>query len=251
MANKRISRSRKRELAEPDQFLTFSSRLLRFFAENKPKVISAAATFAALIVVLSGLRYYFVQTEKKAFASLDKVMEKYLASLENNDGAKAYAEVKKDFEIIIEKYSGNKAGKIAKVEFANACFSAGEFDQAVDMYKQSLKNFENDAYYRLLILNGLAYAYEQEKDYSNAIKYLEMIKSDKNLETKDDVLFNLGRLYAVNNDHSKELENFKKIISEFPDSIYIDIVKEKVGQSGQDIKEPGKEENAFSERSPK
>jgi tetratricopeptide (TPR) repeat protein len=229
MANKRISRSRKRELNAPDEFLTFSGKLLKYFVENKTKIIAGGATFLALVLVLSGFRYYSAQTETKAFALLDGAMDKYRKSMENKDPAKAYNEVKKDFEAILEKYSGNKGGKIAKVEFADICFSAGEFDRSIEMYKQSLKDFEKYQYYRFLILNGLSYAYEQKKDYSNAIKYLEILKTEQDKESKDDVLFNLGRLYAANNDHAKELEYYKKIISEFPDSIYIDIVKEKVG----------------------
>jgi tetratricopeptide (TPR) repeat protein len=229
MTNKRISRSRKRELAAPDEFLTFSGKLIKFFVENKTKIIASGATFLALILVLSGFRYYSVQTEKKAFALLDGAMGKYRKSMENKDPAKAYGEVKKDFEAILEKYSGNRGGKIAKVEFADICFSAGEFDRAIEMYKQSLQHFEKYPYYRFLILNGLAYAYEQKKDYSNAIKYFEILKTEQDKEPNDDVLFNLSRLYAANNDHAKEKEYYKKIISDFPDSIYIDIAKEKVG----------------------
>ncbi len=231
MANKRISRSRKRELGEPDEFITFSNKLLKLVGENRRKIVSTAGIVIALIVVFSGIRLYSVQTEKKAFAMLENGMKKYEKSLGSDDPVKVYLDVKTDFQFILDEYPRMKAGKIARMVFANICYAAGEYDVAIDMYHQSLEDFEERPFYRYLVLNSLAYAYEQKKDYAHAVNYMEMINSGPDLEMKDDVFFTLGRLYSANNDTDKKMEFFKKIIDEYPDSIYTDIVKEKIGDA--------------------
>ena len=46
---------------------------------------------------------------------------------------------------------------------------------------------------------------------------------------KDEALFNLGELYAAIGDKDKSIDAFNKILSDYPGSMYTEIVKEKVG----------------------
>jgi TolA-binding protein len=78
------------------------------------------------------------------------------------------------------------------------------------------------------LLNGLGYAYLSKKDFKTAAKYFEIIASDPDYKIKDEALFNLGELYAAMGDQDKSATTFKQIISDHPDSTYIELVKERV-----------------------
>jgi tetratricopeptide (TPR) repeat protein len=55
-----------------------------------------------------------------------------------------------------------------------------------------------------------------------------MIVSQSGGIMKDEALFNLGRLYAAMGENEKSLMAFKKIISDYSDSIYVELARERV-----------------------
>jgi tetratricopeptide (TPR) repeat protein len=78
------------------------------------------------------------------------------------------------------------------------------------------------------ILSSLGYAYEQQQEYSKAISYFEKISTAPGQILRDEALFHLGRLYNKSGQPQKSKEAYQKILSDHPDYIYIDIVKEQI-----------------------
>ncbi len=228
MVKKRVSRSRKRDLAEPDEFITFWTKLLSFISEYRFQFSCALGAILAIGAVAAGIHYFSIKAEYNAFALLDQGISKYEAILKVNGPEKAYTEVEKDFQLILEKYSGREGGNIARIVFANICYNAGDYDRAIRLYNKSLQHFDNEPFYKFLIINNLAYSHEEKKDYQAAVQYFERIASEPDYSIKDEALFNLGGIYAALGENSKSVETFKKIMSDHNDSIYGEVVKEKV-----------------------
>ena len=228
MANKRISRSRKRELDQPDEFVSFSGKVLNYITEHKKEIITFSSVFIGIIICAVGFRYYSSHTEAKAYSLLEEGIKKYNSVRETNDPQKIFSEVKEDFEHILNRYSGKKASKIACLMFADISYDAGEMERAIALYEQSLKKFDKNAYYRQLVYNNLAYAYEQINEYDKAIEYMEKIVAGSILNFKEDALYNLARLYAAKGQTDKERECYRKIQDDFPNSLYSNIAKEKL-----------------------
>jgi len=228
VAKRRVSRSRKRQLEEPDKFISFSARFLEFLSKYKVYMLSAMGVIFALIIIISLVYYYSDNSENKASAMLSNSVARY-DKIKNEYGpVKACQEVANDFKQIIENRWGKDSAKRATVMYANICYNAGDFNNAAELYNKALPEFENNPFIKSLILNGLAYSCEGEKDYNSAAKYLEMILSGSNDATKDETLFNLGRLYAVMGNRDKSAEAFNEIITDYKDSSYLEIAKEKM-----------------------
>jgi tetratricopeptide (TPR) repeat protein len=228
MAKKRISRSRKRDLAAPDEFITFWTKLLDFAEKNKVTVLCALGFVVIFIVVATGFLYFSKKSEDTAFALLQKNITQYQMLLKNTGPEKAYLEVGKDFQSMIEKYSGRTGGQHARLIYANICYTAKDYDNAIELYKTSLENFNDEPFIKNLIINSLGYSYTVKKDYKTAAKYFEMIASTPDYSIKDEALFNLGEIYDAMGDNVKSIDAFKEILSDHADSIYIEIAKEKV-----------------------
>jgi len=228
MAKKRVSRSRKRQLEEPDEFISISSRLLDIAMDHKEKISIVLGVILALIIGFVGKQYYSTKAESKVFALLGKGMAKYEMINKAQGPYKAYLGVEKDFKPILEKYSRRDGGKLAGVVYANICYNGGDYDKAIGLYNKSLEDFNEIPLVKNLILSSLGHAHEKKKDYMTAAKYFEMIISAPDAIMKDEALFNLGKLYYDMGLSDKSKDAFKKIISDFADSIYIEIVKERV-----------------------
>ena len=227
MAKKRVSRSRKRQLEKPDQFISFSVKFLGFLTKYKVTMLSAVGVIFAIIIIISLFYYYSDSSENKASAMLSNSVARYDKIKNEHGSVKACQEVANDFKQIIENRWGKDSAKLATVMYANICYNAGEFDRATKLYNKALPEFENNPFIKSLILNGIAYSCEGKKDYNSAAKYFEIIISGPDNEIKGEALFNLGRLYAVMGNKDKSAEAFNKIITDYKDSIYIDLAKEK------------------------
>ncbi|MBU0988061.1 MAG: tetratricopeptide repeat protein [Proteobacteria bacterium] len=228
MALKRTSRSRKRELEQPDQFETYSHKFMQFILKHKVQVSTALGIIVGLCVIAVGMRYFAFQAENKAFYQLGQALNKYQTLIEQNRPEKAYLDVEKDFQMIVQKYSKNNGGKLARFVYANICYQAGNYDRAIAFYNQSLKDFIDHPFLKNLAVSNLAYSHEAKKEYDTAAKFFEMIVSTPDSGLKDEALFNLGGIYAVTGDNEKRNNALKKIISDHTDSIYFEIAKERV-----------------------
>ena len=221
--------SRKKLLKEPDEFLTFSARLFQYTLEHKYQLLAALGGIVAVVLIVTGIRFYSLRSAKEAFALLEKSRAKYEKLLTEKDSQAAYQEVKSDFEHILDKYGNKAGGKLARVMFADICHRAEELDQAILLYEKALADFQ-DPFIRNSIFSGLAYAYEKKQDYKKAAEYFEKIAASDDSVLKGEALFNIGRLYAALGDHEKSQTAYQQLVTEQPDSIYIDLAKELVGK---------------------
>ncbi len=221
--------TRKQLLKEPDEFLTLSSRLLQFSLTYKYHLLAALGGIIVVVLVVSGIGYYAQQRAGEALASLEKGRFKYQSLAAQGDARKAYLDVKGDFEQILADYPDKTGGKLARVYYADICYRGGEPDKAIALYQEALADFE-DGFYRSMILNGLAYAYEAKNDLQKAAEYFESINAGTDPAFKSDALYNLGRLYAALGDAQKSKAAYQELISADEESIYIDLVKEKAAR---------------------
>ena len=220
-------KSRKELLKKTDEFITFTGKLIRFIADYQKQIFYILCAVVAVALVIIGYQFFAQRSEAKAFSMLEKTMAKYEARKKATSADEAYRNVSGEFQRIVEKYGGNAAGKLARVSYANISYNAGDYQKAIELYKPALNDFKDHPLVYNFILSGLGYAYQQMGEDRNAAMYFEKIAStDSNI--RDEALFNLGLLYERSGDRDKSYQAFQQILSNFPNSMYFDIVEEKL-----------------------
>jgi len=227
MAKKR-KKTRKELLKEPDEFLTFSSKLIKLAIEYKTQLTYALGIILVLAVIISGIRFFSIRSENNASALLNKSLTKYNSIKAEKRPDEVYGEVSAEFQFILNKYKGKKSAKIARLIYADICYNAGKYKQAIELYKTALTDFVKYPMIHHQILSNLGYAYEQEEDYSTAVGYFEKISSATGSIRRDEALYHLGRLYDKLGENEKSREAYNKILTDHQDFIYIDLVKERI-----------------------
>ena len=218
--------TRKELLKEPDEFLTLSSRFLGWAAHHRREINYAISAVLALALLVAGYLYYANRQEAQAGALFGQALAKYdrLAA----DRPKAAREVSADFRRIVNEYGGTSNGRMAALVYANLCYQAGDFAQAAELYKACLERFADQPLIHFQILKSLGYTYEGLKEPAAALPYFEraLAVADKTLQ--DDLLFQIGDLYARLGDKARSDETFKRLLSEFGDSPYANLVRQRV-----------------------
>lgn len=226
MPKKKIPR--KELLKTEDEFITFGTRVLQFILTHKIRIAFVLGGLFIMAIAFSGFRYVAVKGENRAQALMDRSLAKYRTNLDKNGPVQAYQAVQGDFEQLLDKYSGKKSAKLARLTFANICLKAGEYDRAIRLYQPARDDFESDPTLKDLVVNGLAYSFAGKKDYVSAVKYFEEVVSSPAAIMKDEALFNLGRMYAALGNIEKSREAFSKIVDEYKGSIYFSLAEEKL-----------------------
>ena len=227
MAKKR-KKTRKELLKEPDEFLTITSRLINLAIEHKTHLTYGLGAILVLVVIIFGVRFFSIRAENNASALLDKSLTKYNSIKAEKRPDEVYGEISVDFQSILNKYTGKESAKLARLIYANICYDAGKYKQAIELYKTALTEFAKYPMIHHQILSNLGYAYEQEEDYSTAVGYFEKISSATGSIRRDEALYHLGRLYDKLGENEKSREAYNKILTDHQDFIYIDLVKERM-----------------------
>lgn len=225
MANARVSR---KSLKEPDEFISFSSKLLQHALMHKTKLISAGGVLLGMVIVVLGFFYFSEKAENKGSLLLNRAMNRYVVAKKDSGPEKAYEMVSADFQKILDDYSGRNCGKFARINFATICYQSANFDKAIVLYTQAIDDFKAVPLLKNIAVSGLGYAYEEKKEYAKAAELFERLSTDPNAIMADEALLTLGRLYGFLGKNDKRSQVLGRIADSYPESIYKDMAREGV-----------------------
>jgi len=220
--------TRKQLLKEPDEFLTFSAKAIRFVSNNQKPVFGVIIGVVVVALAFAGFRYFSNLSERKAHAMFEQGRLHYLAEISGDKTAQAQEKATDQFEKVIRRYPSTSAARFSLLVYADMSYHRGEYQKAIELYQEALGAFSGEGSIQKLILGGLAYAYEAEKDYKAAAECFQRITDTQDEFMKADACYNLGRIMEAMNHQEKALEAYNKVVQAYPDSVGFQIAKEKV-----------------------
>jgi tetratricopeptide (TPR) repeat protein len=186
------------------------------------------AICGVFVLVVVGLifGYFSEKSEKRALLQLSQIMAKYA----DQNASPEMSEIKDELRQFIDDYDRYSGGKFARLELANLYFNEGDYDQAIELYGRSAKDFQSVAFMKMLAKSSLGYSLEAKGEYEKAVECFEAVAANSKNAMADEALFSLGRLYAALGNSEKQSEASNRLIEKHPDSFYIDLVNEKSAQ---------------------
>jgi len=229
MANK--TKSRKQLLKKPDEFLSFSGKLLATIIKYKVYAVSMLIGLLAVVMLISGINYMGNRAENEAFVLLKKGMADYDKTLAGDGPGKAYQVVSKQFQALLEDYAKNDGGRLARIVYAGMAYDAGDFDTAIALYQGALDDIGTYPGLKPFIISGLGRTYVAKQEYALAARQFETIIHGDDPVLKEDAYLNLGLIYDRMGKTEKRSEILSQFIAEYPDSTFVGMVKEKLANS--------------------
>jgi len=220
--------TRKQLLKEPDQFITFSGKLIAFGQTHLKSILIGAGSILALILIITVAGQISNRNENKASERVEKALAKYSAALQDTDAKTAYDRVKADFDDIFDAYGSKNTVKIARIAYGDICYNAGDVDAAIASYQQALDDFAQAPALKSIVVSGLGHAYMLKEELPEAIRYFEMLSQDAEKTMKSGALFNLAWLYEATGEAEKSKARYEQLLAEFPNAMYVDLVKERI-----------------------
>jgi tetratricopeptide (TPR) repeat protein len=221
----RISRSRKRELVEPDKFITRTARILNLFARHRRSVLLLLAAFFGIAAVLLGMRYFSQKAEAHAFVEYT-----HLVARHQEIGATVPAEqvlqgLESDFQAFIERHGRRLPGRMARLDLADLYYRAGRLEDALSVYESLHHEVPPESFAYWAGKNGAAYAYAAQGQADKALAMFEQLIDGPMSVFRADALYQVGRLYAAQGQGDKSRESYKRLLDDYPGFVYADMLQ--------------------------
>ncbi len=229
------SKDIRKSLQEPDVFVSRTSQLINYIYTNRKPILIGLAVLLIVVAGVFGYQWRRVQMEKNASQRLAEIMNRYreAVSAAEGDEEKAFENIRSDLKSLVETAASTRTGKIARVRFANLLYRAGEIKRAAELYRNAISDFQNEPEIRVFIESGLAHALQAQGEIDEAVSRFEAVLAFPGDVLDEDALFQLGELYAASGKTEKSEQAFRELLTRFADSMYTDLVKTKLGMTGE------------------
>ncbi len=204
----------KKQLRQPDEFITVTQRLFLFVEAHLKKI--SIAGIAILVIILAVVIYQMWNrsNERDAQIKFNTAEESYqMAMSPYREGSPAdYKAALAKFDEIIKDFPRTSSGKVSLLYKGNIHLKLGEYDEAIKAYQAFLGDTGKNKLYHLFTWEGLGYAYEGKKDYEKAVDaYQKTIALDESFKSGEAYL-NLGRCYEKMGKQKEALEDYKSFL---------------------------------------
>lgn len=206
-------------LKKPDEFITLSTRILNWVKDNYQTVIWTGSGVVLLLVLLFGYSAYQNRQERIAH-------EKYFSSQELTDSGQKI----KQLERIVKDYSRTKAANTSWVTLGHLYYQKKDFARAAWAFRSALNQGKFAPSFKVLILENLAYAYEQQGDLKKAAETFSEISQGKENLLKEDALLSLARVYQKMGKSQETKTAYQNFLKSFPKSMYAPMVKDRLSR---------------------
>jgi pentatricopeptide repeat protein len=200
--------SRKKLLKQPDQFLSFTDKVIIFFTNNRSTVIGSI-----LAIVIGGLSLVgyqnYQQSQTMKFEAMYFNMEEIIKN-EEAKGNNPMNQLVKIRDQISDKSHRNRASLL----LADVYFRNGDFDKAKSTYEKIRKNSEGLNYQMANV--ALAYTHEALGDYKKAIVLFKLAIDTDDKFPLFQVYWSLARCYENNKDSSNALLILREMQIKYP-----------------------------------
>ncbi|MBT7272914.1 MAG: tetratricopeptide repeat protein [Nitrospina sp.] len=214
---------RRKDLIQPDQFISTTDILIAYF--SKHKTIVTSIVISLIVVVFFGL--WFKSNQNKKSLSMESLYFKLEQTILVNDNNKI-----KKMEILLDQFSEGAQKQRAFLLLAGEYFNKGSYDKAIEYYQNILDRSSSPLNQQLANV-GIAYSFEGQKDYKNAINaYKNTIKHAFEYPLFD-VYVGLARCYELNNEKNEALLILREMQTRFSNNLKIDSVNNKINELTQ------------------
>lgn len=213
VAKRKITR---KEIKEPDEFITLWSRVLAFAAARKREAFYGLAGFLILVVLVSAWRTYSRSQEARASTLLGEAQE----ALSPKSGAEAPDSVPERavsaLENLLATYPRTRSAQTGRLMLADLKYRQGEYEKAIEIYRSYLERGHRTPELTALAWEGIAYCQEGLGKYEEAIASYRKAAETGFSYHPGWALLGLGRCLEKTGNLEEAAEVYRKLLADYP-----------------------------------
>ena len=217
----------RRELKEPDEFITLWSRIVEYVSSNRQKVLVWAGCVLALVLVGWGISAYLQQREQRASTLLGEAQAHLRLPVPvSEDGSPLATEPTRDpeqeakaietLEDLVDRYGSTHASLVGRLLLGDLLYRRGEMDGALRMYREIIDKAGQTSELAALAWKGMTYAQEEKGEYTQALASYERVAHSRLTYLQGWGWLGVARCQEKLGEADKALDSYRRLLSEYP-----------------------------------
>jgi len=224
-AAKKVSR---KELKQPDEFLSFSARVIEYAQLHSRELLIGLASIVVLSLLVWGWTAYQEKKERTASQLLAQAQSLWKPSFPGEateqagiDQPREDPEAKKRaleiLEEIVDNYRRTSACPVARILSGQILYERGEYDKAIATYEDFVKHRHQKPQLMALAWEGLAYSHEAKEDFAKALGCYEELTQMTLTNVQGWAYLGLARCYEKLQEYEKALDAYRTLLTHQPE----------------------------------
>ena len=221
---KRITR---KEIKQPDEFITFSARAIEFAQAHIREIIIGVASVLALGLLIWAVSAYSNKKEAQASRLLaqaqsllhpisTRAAEGQAVPTEPQADPEATAQALVLLQDVVENYKRTEASKVARILLGQRYYEEGHYDAAIDTYEAFLKKANRKPELKAMAREGLAYAHEAREDFAQAAICYEELSKSSLTNAQGWAWLGMARCYERLGEVQKATDAYRTLLADHP-----------------------------------
>ena len=215
---------RRKELKQPDQFISLTDLILTYCGEHKRLITSGVLILFFLIFIGFFLNYSSGKKDlemETLYFEIEKIIAKKSSDTQ---------EIITNIESILSKFRPGSQKQRAIMILANQYYDIRQYDKAISLYQDVVSKTSPMMLQYQLANTGIAYSFEGKKKYTKAIiTYRTIIQSQSEYPVFH-IYLSLVRCYELSNDRNGALLTLREMKTRFPNHPGIETVDYKLNK---------------------
>lgn len=207
----------RKDLKEPDQFVSMTARFFGFFRQNERALIILVATIVVVIGVVWAIDYNRRVQELR--------MESLLFEMKTIQEKGGDVGKLKEF---LDRFGEGVHKQRARLMIAGVFYRSDQYGEAVKLYSEVVGGTRAGDINHDAAQTGLGYSYEAGKEYKKAIETYKSIIDRGTTSSLFDVYLSLARVYEDDSNNKNALLILREMENKFQGDVRFDKVREKI-----------------------
>ncbi|HEY8515636.1 MAG TPA: tetratricopeptide repeat protein [Candidatus Binatia bacterium] len=208
-------RFRRKDLRQPDEFISLSRRAIEWGQQNLRLVQIGAAGLLGVLLLVGAITWYVQARAERAARAYYGANELFKRE--------QWGEAYESFRAVANDYGSTSYGRLAKLYAGRAAMKAGKPAEAVPMLREFANQAPDPALEQLALVE-LAAALEASGDASSARTELERAVAIDG-PAKPEAQISLARLAEAAGEKDKAIELYQKYLEEDPDGASAELAR--------------------------
>jgi tetratricopeptide (TPR) repeat protein len=213
--------TRKELLKGPDEFMTFSERVVRYAHDHLRMFIYAGVTLCVLILGYLGVTWYMDYGDKRGQEVYNEAYYAIRSAEERGEVLDDPAVPADLFRKVSSDHGMARVNPLALPQLARLEFREGRVREAVQLYRNFKEKKRRDKSYASMAGLALAACFEAEQSYDEAVRELSPLIEPPGSFLREQALIRLVRVHMLNGRPEKARENYDELAEAFPDSFFL------------------------------